>query len=146
MGNKGKGIKIQRSKGQISYTMSRIRSKDTLIELSLRKALWNAGLRYRKHYKKALGSPDIAFPRQKVAVFCDSSFWHGLNWEDSHKKILSNRDYWIPKIEANIARDRDVNETLVEEGWTVLRFWDRDIQNDLERCVEMVRSAVARGA
>jgi DNA mismatch endonuclease (patch repair protein) len=142
MGNKGRSMKIHRSKEQISYTMSRIRSKDTSIELALRKALWKAGLRYRKHYRKVIGAPDIAFPSKKVAVFCDSSFWHGLNWENSNKKILSNRDYWVPKIEANIVRDGDVNQTLVQGEWIVLRFWDKDIQNNLDRCVEAIRSAL----
>lgn len=131
-----------RDQATISYTMSRIRSKDTTPEVALRKALWAAGLRYRKHYKKAPGSPDIAIVHAKVAVFCDGIFWHGRNWEDRKKRIKSNRDYWIPKIERNMARDRKANKELAEGGWFVIRFWETDIKDDLAGCVGAVIRAV----
>lgn len=94
-----------RDRDIVRRAMSRVRSKDTTPEIALRKALWARGLRFRKHYKQAWGSPDIAFPRAKVAVFYDGDFWHGRNWDKRKATIPSNRDYWIPKIEHNVAPD-----------------------------------------
>jgi DNA mismatch endonuclease, patch repair protein len=135
----------ERSPEVISYTMSRIRSKDTSIEIRLRHALWSKGLRYRKHYKVAVGCPDIAFPRAKVAIFCDSTFWHGRDWEQRKPKLKSNREYWISKIERNMTRDVKVTLQLQEEGWQVLRFWDVEIERNLDVCVEAIMAAVSRG-
>ena len=92
--------------------MQAIRSKDTSIELRLRKALWERGIRYRKNYKKLIGKPDIAITKYRIAVFCDSDYWHGYDWENRNQRIKSNREYWIPKIERNMARDQEVNEAL----------------------------------
>ena len=89
--------------------MQAIRSKDTSIEVALRTALWHRGIRYRKNYNQLPGKPDIAITKHKIAVFCDSDYWHGYDWENRHQKIKSNRDYWIPKIERNMARDKKVN-------------------------------------
>lgn len=122
----------------VSYTMSRIRSKDTTIELRLRRALWAKGYRYRVNVRGLPGTPDIVFPRARVAVFCDSSFWHGHDWEDKKKRLAANREFWIAKIERNMARDRRVAGKLREAGWRVLRFWDADIQKKLEDCVLMI--------
>ena len=94
---------------QISYNMSRVKNKDSAIEVALRKELWSRGLRYRKNVKTVLGKPDIAFIGKKIAVFCDSEFWHGYNWEVKQGEIKSHRDFWIPKIERNIKRDKEVN-------------------------------------
>ncbi|MCL2227557.1 MAG: very short patch repair endonuclease [Oscillospiraceae bacterium] len=124
------------------FTMSRIKSKDTSIELSLRKALWRAGVRYRKNYSELPGSPDIAITKHKVVVFCDGEFWHGKDWEQKKSGIKSNRDYWVEKIERNIQRDNDVNRRLHYDGWTILRFWGKDIQGDVEGCVEEIRDAI----
>ena len=85
-----------------SRTMSRIKSKDTSIEVALRKALWNAGIRYRKNYRKLPGTPDIAITKHKVAVFCDGEFWHGKDWESKKDKIHSNRDFWIKRLSATL--------------------------------------------
>jgi len=126
----------------VSYTMSRIRSKDTSIELALRKPLWEAGLRYRKHYSKAPGSPDIAFPRENVAVFCDSTFWHGRDWKKRKPRMKSNREYWVAKIERNIARDKRVNQELKGLKWHVIRFWDVDITESPLRCVAIIKAAL----
>ena len=79
--------------------MQAVKSKDTAIELLLRKELWSRGIRYRKNVKSMVGKPDIAFIKKKVAVFCDSEFWHGFDWEHRKSDIKSNRDFWIPKIE-----------------------------------------------
>ena len=87
-----------------SRNMKAIKSKDTCIEKILRKALWSKGYRYRKNYSKLPRKPDIVFVREKIAVFCDSEFWHGKDWDRENCKIKSNREYWIKKIERNIQR------------------------------------------
>lgn len=122
--------------------MQAIKSKDTSIEIALRKALWNRGIRYRKNYKLLPGKPDIAITKYKIAVFCDSDFWHGYNWENRSHRIKSNREYWIPKIERNMQRDCEVNELLIKEGWTVLRFWEYQIKKELPVCVEKIVSTI----
>ena len=122
--------------------MQAIHSKDTTIELLLRKALWERGVRYRKNYKKLIGKPDIALTKYKIAVFCDSDYWHGYDWENRNQRIKSNRDYWVPKIERNMARDREVTEALQRDGWLVLRFWEWQIRKHLSECVESVLQAI----
>ena len=122
--------------------MRAIRSKDKTIELALRKALWQRGIRYRKNYKGLIGKPDIVITKYRIAVFCDSDFWHGYDWENRKSRIKSNQDYWIPKIERNMKRDREVTATLVEQGWIVLRFWEHTIRKELEECVEDIQEAV----
>lgn len=103
---------MHKTKAQISYNMQQIKSKDTKIEIALRKELWRRGLRYQKNSKKVFGKPDIVFIGKKVAVFCDSEFWHGFDWKNKKKEFKTNQDFWISKIERNIARDNEVNETL----------------------------------
>ena len=122
--------------------MQAIHSKDTTIELLLRKALWERGVRYRKNYKKLIGKPDIAITKYKIAVFCDSDYWHGYDWENRNQRIKSNRDYWVPKIERNMARDREVTEALQRDEWLVLRFWEWQIRKHLSECVESVLQAI----
>lgn len=124
--------------------MQAIKSKDTTIELALRKALWSKGIRYRKNCKTLIGKPDIAITKYKIAVFCDSEYWHGFDWENRNQKIKSNREYWIPKIERNMARDKEVSEALEAEGWTVIRFWERQIRKELDSCVDEVVKVVLR--
>lgn len=118
--------------------MQAIKRKDTSCEILLRKELYRLGLRYRVDYGKIPGRPDIAFVGKRIAVFCDSEFWHGRNWEEKKLKIKANRDYWIPKIERNIARDVKTNVLLEELGWTVLRFWDVDIKKDLQKVINII--------
>lgn len=122
--------------------MQAIRSKDTSIELSLRKALWSEGIRYRKNYRELPGKPDIVITKHHIAIFCDSDFWHGYDWENRNQRIKSNRDYWIPKIERNMERDKAVTIQLQNAGWTVLRFWEWQIKKHLSECVEAVKMAV----
>ena len=85
------------------------------------------------------------FVGKKVAVFCDSSFWHGRRWQQLKKRLKSNRDYWIAKIERNKARDRRVNRSLRRKGWVVIRFWDVDIEQKLPECVKRVSEALSNG-
>lgn len=127
---------------QRKKNMRAIRSKDTTIELALRKALWQRGIRYRKNYRGLIGKPDIVITKYRIAVFCDSDFWHGYDWENRKERIKSNQDYWIPKIERNMKRDREVTEALVEQGWIVLRFWEHTIRKELEECVNDIQEAV----
>lgn len=120
--------------------MSAVKSKNSKIEIVLRKALWNKGIRYRKNYKKLLGKPDIVITKYKIAIFCDSEFWHGYNWNEKKNEIKSNQEFWYRKIESNIKRDRYVTETLQQQGWIVLRFWGKEILKDIDKCVEIVKS------
>ena len=127
---------------RVSYTMSRIRKTDSSIEITMRRAAWSAGLRYRKNYNRLPGCPDLAFLTARVAVFCDSSFWHGRNAEKYLSRITSNKTYWISKIHGNMARDQRVNAQLRALGWRVLRFWDEEIVSNPQRCVDKVLRAV----
>lgn len=124
------------TKEKRSQIMSKIRSKDTKIEIKLRKALWAKGLRgYRIHYKLP-GKPDIVFPRKKLAVFADSSFFHGYNWKVKGK--VPPKGYWQEKIKKNMARDRKYNKLLKKAGWKVLRFWDFEIDKSLKSCLRKI--------
>ena len=122
--------------------MQRVKNKDSEIELSLRKALWSKGLRYRKNVKSVFGHPDIAFIGKKIAVFCDSEFWHGYDWERRKNDFKVRQDFWLPKIERNMERDREVNERLEAEGWIVIRFWGKEIKSDVNACAEKIKKAV----
>ena len=121
--------------------MQHIRSKDTSIEIKLRTALWHKGIRYRKNYKGLIGKPDIVITKYKIAVFCDSSFWHGKDF-DKKKPVATNSEYWSAKIRRNIKRDDEVTQLLNANGWTVLRFWDEDINKHLNECVKTVEEAI----
>ena len=122
--------------------MQAIRNKDSGIELMLRKELWNRGVRYRKNVKDVFGHPDLAFKGKKVAVFCDSEFWHGYDWEKNREAIQTRRDFWIPKIERNMQRDREVNEMLEKAGWKVIRFWGKEIKKNVGQCADIVIKAL----
>ena len=118
--------------------MQAVKSKDSKIELLLRQELWKRGLRYRKNTNSVFGHPDIAFIGKKVAVFCDSEFWHGYDWEKRKSDIKSNRDFWINKIERNMARDKEVNDHLTSQGWKVLRFLGKQIETDAAGCADII--------
>jgi len=122
--------------------MSRIKSEGTSIEVSLRKALWRAGIRYRKNYSKLPGTPDIAITKHRIAVFCDGEFWHGKDWGKKKSRIKSNREYWIKKIERNICRDNEIRTRLHNCDWTVIRFWGSEIRDDAEGCVEEIKDII----
>ncbi|MBE6522083.1 MAG: very short patch repair endonuclease [Thermoplasmata archaeon] len=124
--------------------MQAIHSKDTEIEVILRKELWKRGLRYRKNCKDLPGKPDIAFKGKKVAIFCDSEFWHGYDWENQKERIGTKREYWIPKIERNMERDRKVEAQLEQMGYTVLRFWRKKIIKNTEECADSIEKTLNR--
>lgn len=132
------------TKEQRRKNMQAIRSKDTSIEKILRHELWERGVRYRKNYEALAGKPDIVITKYKIAVFCDSEFWHGYNWEDKKSKITANRTFWIDKIERNMRRDAAVNIVLTDQGWTVLRFWGKDIKKNLCYCVETIMAEIEK--
>ena len=124
--------------------MRAIKNKDTKIELMLRKELWLRGLRYRKNSSAVFGHPDIAFIGKKIAVFCDSEFWHGYDWTNRKNKIKSNTDFWITKIERNIERDKEVNDYLKSQGWIVLRFWGEDIRKNISHCADVIENEYSK--
>lgn len=122
--------------------MQAVKNKDSQIELLLRQELWSRGLRYRKNVNRIYGKPDIVFIGKKVAVFCDSEFWHGYNWKERKKDFKSHQEFWIPKIERNMERDIEVTKKLESEGWTVLRFWGNEIKNNTAQCADTIEKAV----
>lgn len=122
--------------------MSAIRGKETGIEVRLRKALYAKGLRYRKNSKYIFGHPDVSMKGLKIAIFCDSEFWHGKNFAENEAKLTTNREYWVKKIKRNIERDQEVNARLRGEGYTVLRFWGEEIERHLDDCVDKIVAAV----
>lgn len=133
------------TKEQRHKNMSHIRSKDTSIEVALRKALWHKGYRYRKNYKVLPGKPDIALTKYKVAVFCDSEFFHGKDWYTVLRpRVLrgNNSEYWEKKITRNMERDREVNLALAAMDWTVIRFWGDEIEKKLDECVKVVEEVI----
>lgn len=131
------------TRAQRSRNMAAIKNKDTNIELLLRKALWERGIRYRKNDKTVFGKPDIVFKRKKVAVFCDSEFWHGFDWENKKSEIKSRREFWIPKIERNIERDKEVTNYLQNNGWIVMRFWGKEIKYNTSACVDSIMKVLS---
>ena len=122
--------------------MQAVKNKDSQIELLLRQELWSRGLRYRKNVNRIYGKPDIVFISKKVAVFCDSEFWHGYNWNERKKDFKSHQEFWIPKIERNMERDAEVTTKLESEGWTVIRFWGNEIKKNTAQCADIIEKAV----
>ncbi len=122
--------------------MQAVKNKDSKIEIMLRKELWSRGFRYQKNSSKVYGKPDIVFIGKKVAVFCDSEFWHGYDWENKKNEIKSKREFWIPKIERNMQRDIEVTEKLQSENWIVLRFWGNKIKKDLTECADTIERTI----
>jgi len=122
--------------------MSRIKGVNTSPELILRKSLWALSIRYRMNVTKLPGKPDIVISKSKLIIFIDSEFFHGYKWEEKKPKIKANREYWIPKIERNMARDKEVNAHLTSRGWTVLRFWSNEVKKNLDGCVAIIKEAI----
>lgn len=124
--------------------MQHIKSKDTSIEIALRKALWKKGYRYRKNFKGLPGKPDIAITKHKIAIFCDGEFFHGKDWEVKKPKLMNskNSDYWISKIERNMERDHENEQKLLFMGWTVIRFWGKEILKNTDDCIKVIEEAI----
>lgn len=133
---------MKKTKEQISFNMKQVKNKDSVIEIALRKELWSRGLRYQKNVTKIFGKPDLVFKGKKVAVFCDSEFWHGYNWEERKKDFKTNQEFWIPKIEWNMQRDIEVTQELQKQGWKVLRFWGNEIKKNVSGCADIIEKTV----
>lgn len=132
------------TKEQRRKNMQNIRGKDTSIEIKLRKALWHKGYRYRKNLSALPGKPDIALTKYKLAIFCDSEFFHGKDWEVLKPRLErgSNAAFWVKKISRNRERDEEVNKRLLFMGWTVIRFWGMEINKDVGLCVKVVEETI----
>lgn len=130
------------TKEQRRKNMQAVKSKDSKIESLLAKALWKNGLRYRKNDKTVFGKPDLTFKKYKIAIFVDSEFWHGKDWEIKKYELKSNQEFWYNKIERNIQRDKEVNAFLLENGWEVIRFWGKDIEWELVSCVHKIEGRI----
>lgn len=132
------------TKEQRHKNMSNIKNKDTGIEVKLRKALWEKGFRYRKNYKNLPGKPDIVLTKYKVAIFCDSEFFHGKDWESLQEQLKRghNAEFWIKKISRNMVHDEEVNKQLMFMGWTVIRFWGKEIRKDVNQCVRVIEETI----
>lgn len=118
------------------------KSSGTKPELLLAKTLFSRGHRYRKNTKSIFGKPDPTFKKIKLAIFVDGEFWHGNNWDERKHDHKSNQEFWNNKIERNIQRDIEVNKELTKQGWTILRFWDKEIEKDLLNCVLQIERAI----
>lgn len=122
--------------------MQAIRSKATKDEVLLAKTLWRLGHSYRKNDKTVFGKPDLTFKRHKLAIFVDSEYFHGKDWDTEKYRIQTNRDFWWAKIESNMKRDKQVNDELVKTGWKVLRFWSKEIRNNLANCINKIEETL----
>ena len=132
------------TKEQRRKNMQNIRSKDTQIEVLLRKALFAKGIRFRKNYEKLPGKPDIVLTKYKIAIFCDGEFFHGKDWEVLKPRLgkSNNSEYWISKISRNRERDEEINKKLLFLGWTVIRFWGKDIKKNTDECIKVIEEAI----
>ena len=132
--------KDQFSKSKRSWIMSRIKAKDTKAELKLRKELWRKGLRYRVNYREVLGTPDIYFDTAKVTIFVDGAFWHGKKLSETRLSKMSK--YWQEKIHQNIKRDESINNTLEQQGYTVIRIPEHEILINAEKIALEIESII----
>lgn len=140
----GVGILDKLTKEQRHKNMSNIKNKNTRIEIKLRKALWEKGYRYRKNYCLLPGKPDIVLTKYKLAIFCDSEFFHGKDWERLKEQLKrgNNAEFWIEKISKNRERDNKINQQLLFMGWNVIRFWGQDINKNVDECVQIIEEKI----
>lgn len=134
---------MKRSPEKTSKIMAAVKSKNTKPEIILRKSLWKSGYRFRVNYSKLPGKPDIILTKVKIAIFCDGDFWHGHNWfvrgfDNLDEELSRYSDYWKKKILTNIARDKKATAELENMNWLVLRFWESDIYNNINLCVQII--------
>lgn len=116
-----------------SEIMSRIRDRDSKIEVRFRKALWKLGYRYRKNVSKYFGKPDVVLKSRKIVIFVDSCFWHGCQ---AHCRMpTSRKQYWKKKIDRNKMRDKEVTKYYEYTGWKMYRIWEHDIDANFQLIV-----------
>lgn len=130
------------TKEQRRKNMQANKSTGTKPELLLAKTLFARGHRYRKNNKTVYGKPDLTFKKIKLAIFVDGDFWHGKDWHERKNDHKTNQEFWNKKIERNIERDKEVNEELTKQDWTILRFWGKDIEKNLLSCVLQIESEI----
>jgi DNA mismatch endonuclease Vsr len=122
--------------------MQAVKASGSKIETTLAKALFADGLRHRKNDKSVFGKPDLTFKKYKIAIFVDSEFFHGKDWNTNKHRINTNREFWWAKIESNISRDKLVNLQLNAEGWKILRFWGKDVEKSLRYCINKIERLI----
>jgi len=127
------------SKEKRSWVMSRIRGTNTKIDLVMKELLSEMKVEYGM-YPKMYGNPDFILKKMKVAIFCDGDFWHGYKYDERKKP---SKKFWRDKIEGNMRRDRQVSRTLRRNGWSVLRFWEHDIEKNPENCRRRIERKIA---
>ncbi len=130
------------SREQRRRNMQAVKSKGSKIEKTIAKALFSLGYRYRKNDITVFGKPDLTFRKIKLAIFIDGEFWHGKDWVETKYNHKSNIEFWHKKIESNIRRDNEVNLALNLEGWKVLRFWGKQVEKNMDICIEEIVKAV----
>lgn len=133
----------QFTKEKRSEIMRSVRTRDTAPEIRLRQALWKAGLRYRTRTRIEGAKPDVAFLRKRILVFVDGCFWHGC--PRHYTKPVENAAFWTAKVEKNRARDARNNQALADKGWKVLRFWECEVEKELDRVVATIQLHLAQG-
>ena len=121
-----------------SWIMSRIRSKNTKIDLKMKKFLSSLNYRYEM-YPKVFGNPDFLVKNKRIAIFCDGDFWHGYKYNEKKKP---SKKFWKDKIEGNMKRDRRTTQKLRRDGWAVLRFWEHDIEKNPEKCIRRIKGKI----
>jgi len=119
-----------------SKIMSSIKSKNTKIEISIRKSLWRAGIRGYRLHKRIIGNPDIVFNKKKLAIFVDGDFWHG--WVLKQGRVLPV-NYWTPKILRTIKRDKKYTKQLKKEGWNVIRVWEHEVLKNTDKIINKIK-------
>lgn len=129
---------------QRSKNMKAIKSKNTKMEVKLAKILWSKGYRFRRNSKFVFGKPDFSSKKLKLAIFIDSEYFHGKDWETQKFRIKSNRNFWWAKIESNIERDKKVNSTLRNQGWKVLRFWTEEVKKNVDFCLAVIEQQIGK--
>lgn len=127
---------------EIRKRMSKVKLKGGRAETLLAKALWHKGYRYRKNDKKLPGSPDIVVLKYRIAVFVDGEFWHGKDWETRNTRLKRNREYWIEKIQENMARDLRNDKLLTQLGWTPIHFWEKEVMKNLPSCISEIEETI----
>lgn len=125
-----------------SKRMAKVKLKRGDAEVQLAKQLWKKGFRYRLNDKRLPGSPDIAILKYHIAVFVDGEFWHGHNWDLRKPKLKRNREYWIEKIEENMARDTRVDKELLSKGWVPIHFWSKEVLKQTDECVSAIEEII----
>jgi len=121
-----------------SWVMSRIRGRNTKIDLKMKKLLSETSFKSQM-YPKMFGNPDFIIKKKKIAIFCDGDFWHGYKYNEKKKPA---KKFWREKIEENMRRDKRISRKLRRERWSVLRFWEHDIEKRYDFCMNKIKKKI----